>query len=429
MVESQVVFSPHPGQARMLTSDKRFVVAVAGIQSGKTMGACFWAQLRIQENPTGNGLICALSHDQLNNVVISKFFDLFPQYKKYYVKRDKTLYLPTGGKVFFRPLESPRFVEGITAHWAWIDEADLISYRAYLIVRGRLNATNGRLLMTTSLTDNGWIADYADRFDDDMFEIITWSSKDNPAFSKEEWEALKKELDPILFQRRYEAKLTKASGRVYGNFDFNRHVLPTGMLPEKDDRIKMYFIGFDWGYNDPTAIIVIAYTEKKNFIIVDEFYKNEVLLDEIERVTKEFIERYQPMRALYGDYQNKTLMQEMGMRLRRPILIPNKEINTGINKIRNFIHQNRVYVWQNCKNVIREFKQYRFDNTITGFKEEPKDEFNHTMDAIRYVLATYPFPAYKNYEPKKKEEVEEIPEFWLRKKKWLRNRSNLVPLW
>ena len=404
----EIVFTPHPGQVKILTSQKRFLLAIAGIQGGKTFCGCIWVQLEIEKYPTKNHLICALSQDQLNNVVIDKFFTWFPGYKMYYVKKDKTVYLPTGGKIFFRSLEDPKYVEGITAHSAWIDEADLCGYKAYTVVRGRLNATGGRLLMTSSLSENSWLSEYMERFAEGEFEIVNWKSKENPAFSDEEWESLKKEMDPVLFRKRYEADLNFNSGRVYGGFDKERH---SPFQVPLDDPIERYFIGIDWGYVDPTAIILIGLSYKKNVYIISDFVVEGAPIDliclAIDKYRRDF-----NVRMIYADPSNKSMLQSVNTRIKAGIIAGNRDIFSGTSTIRNLIFQNRFFVLQNCKHVLREIRAYSFIRGLVNMTEEPEDKNNHTLDAIRYVLATYPIPTVRY---KKNSEKEEVPDFWLRR--------------
>lgn len=411
MEENTVVISPHPKQAEVLTSKKRFILAAAGIQGGKTFVGCVWLQLQIQKNPTGNHLVTALSHDQLNNVVIDKFFNMFPGYKQYHNKKERTVFLPTGGKIFFRSLEDPKYVEGITAHSAWIDEADLCGYKAYLIVRGRLNATGGQLLMTSSISDNSWLAEYFEKFPEAEFDIITWPSRENPAFSQEEWDSLKAELDPTLFRRRYGAELQFASGRVYGNFDPQKHMVDK--IPE-DDPVEKAFIGFDWGYVDPTAIIVIGLSIKKNIYIIEDFMVEGSPMDLIMMVTQKFINKYK-IKNFYGDPSNKIFLKSIAMKMGITIQPGNNDIFDGTSIIRNLIFQNRFYVLSQCVHVLKELRSYHFKEGLVTRSEEPDDKNNHTLDAIRYVLATYPIPKVKI---KTTDQTgEDVPGFWLRRNK------------
>ncbi len=409
MENNQVVITPHEGQAKVLLSTKRFILAAAGIQGGKTFAGCIWSQMEIQRHPTGNGLITALSHDQLNNSVLDKFFSIFPQYKQYYNKKERCIYLPTGGKIFVRSLEDPKYVEGITANWAWMDEADLCGYKAYLIVRGRLNATGGRLLMTSSISDSSWLAEYFDKFDPKEFDIITWASVQNPSFSKEEWESLKAELDPVLFRRRYEAQLSFASGRVYGNFDFNKYVVDK--IPADDPVIKV-FLGFDWGYNDPTAIIPIGISLKKNIYVIEDFMVEGMYLDPVADITKNYIKRYH-IKGFYGDPSNKIFLNSVAKKVGITIQPGNNDIFSGTSMIRNLIFQGRFFVLKQCVHVLNELKRYKFKEGLITRSEEPEDSNNHTLDAIRYVLATYPVPSVKL--PKLNADGEEAIPFWQRR--------------
>jgi len=404
---NQIVFTPHWGQYKILTSEKRFLFAIAGIQGGKTTCGVFWSQLQMQKYPTENGLICGLSHDQVSNVILDKFFTIFPQYRQFFIKKEKTLYLPTGGKVFFRPLEDPKYIEGITAKWVWIDEGDLISYKAYLIVRGRIGATGGRLLITSSLADGGWLDEYSEKMGGDQeVEVVRWRSIDNPGFSRAEWEALKAELDPTIFRRRYEAIGTKASGRVYSNFDFSKHVKEF----DKDEFEEKAFLGFDWGWADPCAIVCVSFTNKKNLYVTEDFALEKISFDLIEQVVNKFRTKHKIV-GMYGDPENKMVMNEISKKIRFEIQSANRDLTGGIEKVRNLIFQNRLYVLPKCTNILREIRLYRYEEKLNGISEEPKDENNHCLDALRYIVATYPFPSVKKVE----KVAPELPPFWLRR--------------
>lgn len=413
----QLVVTPHAGQARMLSSQKRFILAAAGIQGGKTFGGSIWCQLEIQKFPQGNGLITALSHDQLNNSVLDKFFGLFPAYKKFYNKKERTIFLPTGGKIFVRSLEDPKYVEGITAHWAWMDEADLCGFKSYLIVRGRLNATGGRLLMTSSISDNSWLAEHFEKFDQSEFDIITWASKENPAFTKEEWESLQKELDPVLFRRRYMAELTFASGRVYANFNPAIHVVDS--IPIDDPVVKV-FLGIDWGYNDPTAIIPVGLSFKKNIYILNDFMVEGTMMDMVVDMIQKFRDTY-GVKAYFADPSNKVFLKSVAAKAGVMIQPGNNDIFFGTSILRNLIFQNRFFVLRKCTHVLEELRRYHFKEGIIGRTEEPEDKFNHSLDAIRYVLATYPIP---RVESKSITTVNEVPDFWLRRTKAYKRELN-----
>jgi len=403
----------HSGQAEAISSKKRFVIVLAGLQGGKTFCGCVWTQLEIQKNQDKNHLICALSKDQLDSVVITKFLEMFPAYKPFYKAGERTIYLPTGGKVFFKSLEDPKYVEGITAHSAWIDEADLITYPAYLVVRGRVNATMGRMLLTSSIADNSWLAEYVTKLSDDRYDIVSWQSRENPAFSGEEWEALKEELDPSIFRRRYEAKLDFAKGLVYSNFDVKSKVIDEIPPTEVIDKA---FIGADWGFNDPTAIVIILVSSMRRAYVWKEFYVEGAQIDVVVAIFKKFLkdikEKFNLGATIFADPSNKQFLQSVMGMLHHDILPGERDIFNGTAAVRNLIFQGRFFIFRGCENTLKEIRTYRFKEKHWERLEEPEDRNNHLLDAIRYVLASYPLGAIK-YNPKVEEEAP--PDFWLRR--------------
>lgn len=404
---NEVVFTPNDGQAKILSGSERFKFAIAGIQGGKTTVGCIWSQMKIQQYPDKVGLICGLSHDQLNSVIIQKFLDFFPGYAPYYIKKDKTIYLPSGGRVVFKPLDDPKYVEGITAHWLWIDEADLITYKAYLIARGRISGTKGDMLCTSSIADGGWLADYASKMAESNTLVVNWRSKDNPAFSQEEWDALKMELDPAVFRRRYEAEYNKNSGRVYAYFDLDKHVKEK--IPDDEKEVKS-ILGFDWGWNDPTGIVCLTITDKQNIYVTDEFYVEQATPNLIHTAVSLMRSNHKVV-AMYGDPENRQAMEWMSRILKFTIQKGDKDIFSGTTQVRNLIYQNRFYVLAHNKHTLRELRLYRYKEEVDGATDEPNDENNHLLDPIRYIIATYPIPNKK----KVIETPKDIPDFWLRR--------------
>ncbi len=60
-----------------------------------------------------------------------------------------------------------------------------------------------------------------------------------------------------------------------------------------------------------------------------------------------------------------------------------KSILSGIDKIK----RHKVFITENSKNVLKEFGSYKWKTDKDGnLLDVPKDEDNHTIDAIRYVL-------------------------------------------
>lgn len=204
------------------------------------------------------------------------------------------------------------------------------------------------------------------------------------------------------------AKSGRNSGKVYSTFDFNTMVvdeIPPGESEEKS------LVGFDWGWNDPTVAPLITLTNKKNVYITEDFGMEHTSWDHIKLVIAHYKKAHRIVGA-YGDPEDRLAMEQMSIKLRMTIQKGNKDISQGISNIRNLIHQNRFFVLRKCKNVLRELKMYRYEEEVDGATDMPRDENNHWLDAIRYVIATYPIPDKNRI---LKETEKPIPDFWLRR--------------
>ena len=273
--------------------------------------------------------------------------------------------------------------------------------------------------MTSSISDNSWIADYAQNFNPDEFEVVTWASKENPSFSKEEWEQLKAEIDPSIFRRRYEAKLEFATGRVYQNFNRDKHVLE--VIPSSEKIIKA-FLGIDWGYVDPTAVILILMSEQRIFYVSQEFLVEgaqlDIIVTVINKMRADIREKYDLSVSIYADPANKQLLETVKIKAKHDIQPGIRDIYAGTSAVRNLIFQNRFFVLKKCTGVLREMSQYRFLEKGWDRSEKPEDDNNHALDAIRYVIASYPLAGIK-WKPS--EDILDLPAFWLRRTRAYKN--------
>jgi hypothetical protein len=80
----------------------QFGAAIAGVQSGKTFLGSVWAGKKIQEFPKGVGIIGAPTYKILQQSTLPKFFQNFPELRRYFKESKGIIELPTGGTVYYR---------------------------------------------------------------------------------------------------------------------------------------------------------------------------------------------------------------------------------------------------------------------------------------------------------------------------------------
>ena len=175
----------HAGQERMWDSNKRFVIVLAGAQSGKTSSGPWWLWREIQRtaNPNGNNdyLAVTATFPLLRLKMLPEFIRVFQTTLKlgHWYAADRIFELanpktgelakratePMWGRVIFGSAKNADSLESATAKAAWCDEAGQSNFHidAQEAVLRRLSLHRGRELITTCYdkqteiyTDSGW---------------------------------------------------------------------------------------------------------------------------------------------------------------------------------------------------------------------------------------------------------------------------------
>lgn len=410
-----IEFKPNIQQYGVLTSKKKFILAMAGLQGGKTFTGCFWANNKIQEGEeslakqrsegqTGvfwHGLIIAPSYDQMTDSVLAKFFEIFPHYEQFWDRKGRKIIFPSGQIIFLRSVEEPRYIRGITANWVWVDEADYITKNAWTPIESRATKTGGQILFTSSWSEDSLIYTKYEQSPED-YDLFTWESRENPSFPVEEWERLKRTTDPDEFQREYGAKPIMGSGRVY------TEILNYGIIEAVPSNVTplIGFLGIDYGSYDPTAMGVLMYGSDLNWYIIDEVYETRLNIDQINLRANVLLKRNDFVKFAIVDPRGG--IAKYSMKIGVPIMDGDSDIESGVFLVRNLIHQQRLFVLKGkCPNHIREFTHYGYVNGKPDTKRN-----NHAMDEVRYVIKTASKYA-DNMKPP--DNTKELPAFWARK--------------
>lgn len=324
-------------------------------------------------------------------------------------------YLPTGQKIYFRGLDDPLKVTSITVDvgylcWGWIEEAyEITSEDSFNMldesIRGELPEG---LFKQWTIIFNPWNERHwlKHRFFDD---IVGKDSEGNPIYKTREEKISSDgnilamttnymcnewldEQDIKLFEdmkernpRRYKvAGLGNwgiVDGLIYENWKEKTFIL------EDVKGLKKCF-GLDFGYtNDPTAFFV-SFLDLKNkkLYVWDEIYEkglsNKMIFDKISAMG------YAKEKITGDSAEPKSLdeLMSLGIRRIRGAKKGRDSINNGIQWIQDL----EIIIHPRCVNFITEISNYmwakdKFDKKLN----QPIDDFNHLMDAMRYALEEY----------------------------------------
>ena len=377
-----------PKQFEVFNFATQFGAAVCGSQSGKTFLGAHWAGKKIIEFPKDNGAIIAPTYKILQQATMEKFFQVFPELRRYYKEQKGVIELPTGGKVFVRSADNPLGIEGMTIHWWWFDEAGMAPRLSWVVLRTRVSMTGGQGLITTTPHNMGWLYQeyyipWKDKIDDDL-SFFTWASIENPFFDKKFYEAERRRLRPEEFARRYEGKFEKMEGLVYD--------LPTEQIIEPIDIMKKAsarIMGIDWGFKAPAAIGVY-YLYDNVWYVIDEWKRTEKTTDEIIEVAQRLNDEHR-VQFIYPDPAEADRIEEF----KRAGLIceeVSKDLKGGISYIQQLIREERFKVFKNCHEHLDEISTYHYpeEKEEKPIKDEPMKLNDHLLDCTRYAIFTYP---------------------------------------
>ena len=212
---------------------------------------------------------------------------------------------------------------------------------------------------------------------DNDFKSFHFTTYDNPYIPTGEIDKARTELPDDQFAQEYLADFRKVQGLVYKEFSREIHV--TDVIPQyRTERI----LGIDFGYTNPTAVLVIDVDNLGNYWIVEEWYRTGKTNIEVIEYAKSKLTN-----AVYPDPAEPDRIEEMrrhGLNAREV----SKEISAGVTKVRELFKANKIKIHKSCVNLIQELETYSYPNKKDekNYDEVPIKENDHAVDSLRYAL-------------------------------------------
>ena len=306
------------------------------------------------------------------------------------------IYKPTGQKIYFRGLDDPLKVTSITVDvgslcWLWIEEAYEIAKESDFdmldeSIRGQVD---GDLFKQITITFNPWNERHwlKKRFfdtDDPDTLAVTTNYMCNEWLDKADFAVFErmKQYNPRRYNVAGLGNWGVIEGVVYERWTekaFSLNELPKDSQPA---------FGLDFGYtNDPTALFCgYISIEQKRLFVWDELYKkglsNKAIYDEISRLG------YTKERITADCAEPKSIDELKGLGIRR--IEAAKKGRDSINNGIQWIQDLEIIIHPRCVNFLLEISLYSWKKDKFGKAlNEPEDDNNHLMDAMRYGLEKF----------------------------------------
>lgn len=240
MVESQIQSNPVyteeaqdgvteikvlPKQRKVLQSRDRVVVAIGGVQSGKTYAALMGLVTVIAENPGERHFLLAPSFGQLEAAAVPKLkaiaqaLDLYdPSDPDAWNKSSHELTFTNGAKLRYFSASNPERFQSVTTPGVMIDEISEVPERLIDIALERIAVMEGTLFLAGLIPHpdqliNHWIYDriykpYKEG--DDDITMAVFSSDENPFFPDSRYEKAKEEMPEPIFRAEYKGEFVES---------------------------------------------------------------------------------------------------------------------------------------------------------------------------------------------------------------------------
>lgn len=185
-------------------------------------------------------------------------------------------------------------------------------------------------------------------------------------------------------QSRLHGMFVQLGGLVYKEFKRNIHVIPHF---EPDPRNFLFYAGMDFGADHPTAFLIAAVDFDGNVFIFREYKQREKDFGTHIRGWRNLSMGYDVKRIFHDPSakQAKIEFRKEGIRLEPGV----RERNIGISLIQTLLSQRKLFVSDQCLQLIYEFEhhQHKPQRNVETKDANVKKVDDDLLDALRYMVA------------------------------------------
>lgn len=394
----------HAGQLQAWRSEKRFVLVVAGTQSGKTTAGVHLLLREIARTAKPNEenayMIVGPETELLKKKALPEFARA-TKGKAEYKSSDKCfVFTPRGAKrltgeecdirVFVGYAHDPNTLEAATLKGVWADECGQDKFRreSWEALQRRAAVNKARVFFTTTpYLATGWLRDLHDdttagRRQD--AEVVNFKSTDNPRFTNEEFDRMKRELPDWKFRMFCLGEFTRPAGAVFDCFDRSKHVARAFTIPGHWPRN----VGVDFGETNTAAVCVALDPDTGRLFVYDTYHTGGRTVQEHVTAILRKVGR-DPEFAVGGSWGEDEWRKDYidaGLPLARPNV---RDVEVGIQRVYRQIKEGKLQVFDTCEKLVSEIESYSRELDDRG---EPLDRIRdkakyHRLDALRYIVS------------------------------------------
>jgi hypothetical protein len=398
----------------------------AGTQSGKTALGPWWLRREIYEHRgQGDYIAVTSSFDLFKLKMLPSMLAVFehilgigrlwtgdrvielkdPTTGKFWANKSQD---PMWARIILRSADALSGLESSTAKAAWLDECgqDRFTFDAYKAIRRRVALYRGRMLMTTTLYNIGWltqnIIDPAIADGEMQYEsvgkgeievtdcpkrdtmVVQFDSIINPAFPDSEYEEARAMLPDEEFQMLYRGRKASRRFLIYDNFNPEKHTCPPFEIPVSWKR----YVGIDFGGTNTAAMFYAEEPGTAKLYCYREYLGgNRTIAEHINWILRTEFNTPYCVGGARSEGQWRLEFSQNGLSVYEP---HTDDVDLGINRVYAQHAADGIVYFNNLSGILDEKGRYRRKRDKSGNiidEIEGKNTF-HRIDAERYIIST-----------------------------------------
>lgn len=211
---------------------------------------------------------------------------------------------------------------------------------------------------------------------------LHFTMRDNPSLSEKTLERYESMYSGVFYKRYILGEWVAAEGLVY---DFGEDNI-TDDIPDSGE----YAVSIDYGTLNPFAACLWCWDGKTATMIREYYYsgRNEHAnkTDEEYYVELEKLIGDLPVSAIVVDPSAANFIEVIKRHGKYKVRKAVNDVIPGIATVQRYLHDGTIKIHRSCKNCIREFGLYRWDEKSN--EDKPIKDSDHMLDSLRYYTFT-----------------------------------------
>ena len=371
------------------------IICDGAVRSGKTsiMMVAFidWAMREFRGQRFG---ICGKTVDSATKNIIVPYISMSYANDRYTLRwrrADKVLEVRRGyTKNYFEVFggkdeSSFTLIQGRTLAGVLLDEVALMPESFVNQALARCSVAGARLWFSCNPDNpNHWFyKEWIQRRGAHNALYLHFSMDDNPLLPEETKARYHSMYSGVFYERYVLGQWVLAEGLIYPMFGPN-------CITEETPESGVYYISIDYGTLNPFSAGLWCVTDKEAVRIREYYYSgrdtqqsktDEEYYMDLERLAGEL-----PIETVVIDPSAASFIETIRRHGRFSVRKAKNDVVNGIVTTSRYLKNGKIKVHSSCKDAIREFGLYRWDDKAQ--EDKPIKENDHAMDETRYMAET-----------------------------------------